>query len=109
VFIRNTFRNRTNRLAYFCIAILLLATLAQATHVCAFQVSEVGDTTQLTAAFANNSICLTCLMAQWATLVLIAISFFLVLRPQARSWFPQAQPQTFLQFFQLYVRPPPAF
>lgn len=109
MFIRDTSRTRTSRLAYVCIAILLLTTLAQATHVCAFQLSEVGDAAQLTSNSANNPICLTCLMAQWATLVLIAISFVLVLRPQSRSWFAQAQPQTFLQFFQLYVRPPPAF
>lgn len=98
-----------NGLAYLCLALLLLATTAQATHVCALQSWETDSAAQVTSGSSANAICLTCLMAQWATAVLVAISFFLALRPKSRTWFVPIETRTNTRFFQLYVRPPPAF
>ena len=97
----------TKLLASLCVALLLVATVAQVAHSCGFQSFDVQDGTQLRADSANTTLCLTCLMAQSVAAIALSIAFSSVRRRRLRISPPQIHPWSFLESFQLYVRPPP--
>jgi len=94
-------------LASLCVALLLVATVAQVAHSCGFQSFDVRDGTQLRADSVNTTLCLTCLMAQSVAAIALSIAFSSVIRRRLRISPPQIRPRSFLESFQLYVRPPP--
>lgn len=94
-----------------CIALLLVATTAQAVHVCGSPLESFSGPAQFAASdngLPGSAICLTCLMAQSA----VAALFFIFSSPRRHRTFKArpavVQPRSFLDFFHLYVRPPPA-
>jgi hypothetical protein len=100
---------RAKWLAYLGAALLLVATLAQSAHFCGFQSLDLRDGTQLRADSPNTTLCLTCLMAQSVAAIALSISISAVFRRRLRVSPLQIQPRPFLEFFRLYVRPPPIF
>jgi hypothetical protein len=97
-------------LAPLCVALLLVATVAQAAHFCGFQSFELSDDgTQLRADSPNTTLCLTCLMAQSVAAIVLPIAFSSILRRRLQVSPPQMRPRSFLSSFQLYIRPPPIF
>ena len=101
-------RRQTSRavwLTVVCMAMLLMAT-AQATHFCQFQIPKVHEGPQV--ASCGSPVCLTCLMASSATAAIMFVVFFSRLRSSKQAFPAQLQPRSFLDSFQLYVRPPPA-
>jgi hypothetical protein len=97
----------TKLLASLCVALLLVATVAQATHFCGFQSFDVRDGTQLHADSPNTTLCLTCLMAQSVAAIVLSIAFSSIFRRRLQISPPQMHSRSFLESFQLYVRPPP--
>jgi len=94
-------------LASLCVALLLVATVAQVAHSCVFQSFDVRDGTQLRADSANTTLCLTCLMAQSVAAIVVSIAFSSIFRRRLQISPPQMHPRSFLESFRLYVRPPP--
>jgi hypothetical protein len=95
-------------LASLCVALLLVATVAQVAHFCGFQSFDVRDGTQLRVDSPSTTLCLTCLMAQSVAAIVLSIAFSSFFRRCLRISPPQMYPRSFREFFQLYVRPPPA-
>src|SRR5580693_1046248 len=95
-------------LASLCAALLLVATVAQVAHSCGFQLFDVRDGTQPRVDSPNTTLCLTCLMAQSVAAIVLSIAFSSVFRRRLQISPPQRHPRSFLESFQLYVRPPPA-
>jgi hypothetical protein len=97
-------------LAPLGVALLLVATAAQAAHFCGFQSFDLPDDgTQLRADSPNTTLCLTCLMAQSVAAIMLAIAFSSIFRRRLQVSPPQMHPRPFLSSFQLYIRPPPIF
>jgi hypothetical protein len=96
-------------LVYLCVALLMITTVAQAAHFCGALSTDLNHGTQLRADSANSTLCLTCLMAQSAAALLLAITFTSVLRRRVPVSPLQIHPRALLESFQLYVRPPPIF
>jgi hypothetical protein len=96
-------------LALVCIAVLLVASTAQAAHFCGFRINDTRGAAQLRLTSPNGTLCLTCLMAQSATAMVLLVAFFSVLLSSSRASSPELRPRVFLESFQLYVRPPPAY
>lgn len=94
-------------LAPLCIALLLVASVAQAAHFCGFQSLDLGGGAQLRAESPNTTLCLTCLMAQSVAALVLSITFSSAFRRRLRISRLQIHPRPFLESFQLYVRPPP--
>ncbi|MGC1434976.1 MAG: hypothetical protein WA847_03700 [Terriglobales bacterium] len=94
-------------LACLCVALLLVATVAQVAHSCGFQSFDVREGTQLRADSANTTLCLTCLMAQSVAAIVLSIAFSSIFRRRLQISQPQMHPRSFLESFQLYVRPSP--
>ena len=106
----STRRAQTNSAAWLtvvCIAMLLAATTAQAGHFCGFPIPDANGGSQV--ASSRSAVCLICLMASSAMAAIMLVVFFPCLRGGARAWCPRVQPRPFLESFQLYVRPPPAY
>ena len=106
----NIRRRRTSwsaGLGYVCIALLLLATSIQAAHICGFRILGAPAVAQARLV-PPSAVCLTCLMAQSSAEAVIFVAFFFTLRCSVGVWPPQMRPRPFLEFFRLYVRPPPA-
>jgi len=97
------------RLALLCLALLLVATVAQAAHFCGFQSFDLRGGAQMRAESPNTTLCLTCLMAQSVAALVLSTTFSSVFRRRLRVSLLQIRPRTFLESFQLYVRPPPIF
>lgn len=95
-------------LALLCLALLLVTAVAQAAHFCGFQSLDLSGGAQVRAESPSTTLCLTCLMAQSAAIVL-SITFSSVFRRRPRASLLQIPPRPFLESFQLYVRPPPIF
>jgi hypothetical protein len=94
--------------APLCVALLLVATVAQAAHFCGSQSFSLSDDrTQLRVDSLNTTLCLTCLMAQSVAAIVLSIAFSSIFRRRLQISPPQMQPRSFLESFQLYVRPPP--
>jgi len=96
-------------LASICLALLLVATVAQAAHFCGFRSLDLRGGAQVQAESPNTTLCLTCLMAQWVAAMVLSITFSSVFRRRPRVSLLQIRPRPFLESFQLYVRPPPIF
>ncbi len=96
-------------LAPLCIALLLVATVAQAAHFCGFPSLDLRSGVQVQAESPNTTLCLTCLMAQWVAAMVLSITFSSVFRRRLCVSLLQIRPRPFLESFQLYVRPPPIF
>ena len=96
-------------LAPLCIALLLVATVAQAAHFCGFPLLDLSGGAQVRAESPGTTLCLTCLMAQSAAAILLSITFSSLFRRRPRAALLQIHPRPFLESFQLYVRPPPIF
>jgi hypothetical protein len=94
-------------IVFICVALLLLATLAQAAHFCGFRSLDLRDGTQWRADSSNTTLCLTCLMAQCVAAIVLSVAFSSVIRRRVRVAPPQINPRPFLESFYLYVRPPP--
>ena len=96
-------------LAGLCIAMLLLSTTAQAVHFC--ELSIVGElgVSQSQPASPNGAVCLICLMAHSTAAAVLLVVFSPTFRRRARASVPLVRPKLFLEAFQLYVRPPPAW
>ncbi|MGA8492718.1 MAG: hypothetical protein WB711_20010 [Terriglobales bacterium] len=94
-------------LAPLCIALLLVATVAQAAHFCGFRSFDLDDGTQLRADSPATTLCLTCLMAQSVAAIVLSITFSSVFRRRLLFSPLRMRPRSFLSSFQLYVRPPP--
>jgi hypothetical protein len=92
-----------------CVALLLVATVAQAAHFCGFQSFDLPDDRTQLRADPNTTLCLTCLMAQSVAAIALSIAFSSIFRRRLRVSPPQMHPRPFLSSFQLYVRPPPIF
>ena len=90
-----------------CVALLLLATSAQAAHLCGLLIHGTHPAAQSVSG-ASGAVCITCLMAQSSAEAEIVLVFSSNLRCSARVLPPQMQARSFLESFQLYVRPPPA-
>ena len=99
--------NGAKWLAYLSVALLLIATLAQAAHFCGFQSLDLRGGTQVRPDSANTTLCMTCLMAQSVAAIVLSIAFCTVFRRRARVSPLHMRPRPFLAAFQLYVRPPP--
>jgi hypothetical protein len=99
--------NGAKWLAYLAVALLLVATVAQAAHFCGFQSLDLHGSTQVRPDSPNTTLCMTCLMAQSVAAIVLSISFCSVFRRRARVSPLQMRPRPFLASFQLYVRPPP--
>jgi hypothetical protein len=92
------------------VALLLVATVAQAGHFCGLQSFNLSDDgTQLRADSPNTTLCLVCLMAQSVAAIVLSVAFSSIFRSRLPLSLPQVQPRTFLSSFQLHVRPPPIF
>jgi hypothetical protein len=100
---------RAKWLAYLGATLLLVATLAQSAHFCGFQSFDLRDGTQLRADSPNTTLCLTCLMAQSVAAIVLSLSISAVFRRRLRVSPLRIRPRLFLEFFRLYVRPPPTF
>jgi hypothetical protein len=97
-------------LAPLCVALLLVATVAQAGHFCGFQWFGLSDDgTQLRADSPNTTLCLTCLMVQSVAAIVLSVALSSILRRRLQVSPPQMHPRPFLSSFQLYIRPPPIF
>jgi hypothetical protein len=96
-------------LGYLSIAILLLAACAQAVHLCSLHAAQTEGAPQAYSSSSASTLCLTCLMAQTATMVAFFVVLATLLMRRPRVFGLQQQPRSFLASFQLYVRPPPAF
>jgi hypothetical protein len=94
-------------LASLFVALLLIATVAQVAHSCGFQSFDVRDGTQLRTDSPSATLCLTCLMAQSVAAIVLSIAFSSIFRRGLQISPPQMRPRSFLESFQLYVRPPP--
>ena len=97
-------------LASLCVALLLVATVAQVAHFCGFQSFDLPDgRSQLRVDSSNTRLCLACLMAQSVAAIVLSIAFSSIFRRRLHVSLPQMRPRTLLSPFQLYVRPPPIF
>jgi hypothetical protein len=96
-------------LAPLCIALLLVASVAQAAHFCAFQSLDPRGGPQVRTESPNTTLCLTCLMAQSVASLVLSIAFSSAFRRRLRVSLLQTHPRAFLMSFQLCVRPPPIF
>jgi hypothetical protein len=95
-------------LRWFCVAVLLLATTAQAVHVCSAQlVPTQNNSQQVTSSGTAPRVCLLCLMAGsiGVAIVITATAVGSTNRLLIRS--PQTKPISYSSSFALYVRPPP--
>ena len=99
--------NWVNWMGLLCVTILLVATMAQATHVCAFQFGDVQGTPQVRTGVWSSPTCLICLMATSISLVAFFVFISLGRAKVARIRCSQPRPCLFLDAFHLYVRPPP--
>jgi hypothetical protein len=98
------------RLAPLCVALLLIAMVAQGAHFCGFRSFDLpAGGSQLRADSSNTTLCLTCLMAQSVAAIVLAIAFSSIFRRRLHVSLPQMRPRAFLSPFHLYVRPPPIF
>lgn len=100
-------RARKALLVSCCLLALLSAATLQAAHICSVPLLEPSSTTQIQSNSINAGVCLTCLMAQVATSVVI----FLALTPlivSSRRLLDEARTsRASYGCFKLYVRPPP--
>jgi hypothetical protein len=87
------------------IALLLVATTAQAGHFCGFHMRNANGASQVG---SSNAGCQTCLMASSTTTAMVFLAFFPSLRRSPRVRAPESRPRPFLESFTLSVRPPPA-
>ena len=94
---------------YVSIAILLLAACAQAVHLCSLHAPQSQGAPQAYSSSSASTLCLTCLMAQTATMVAMFVVLATILMRRSRAIGFKQQPRSFLPSFQLYVRPPPAY
>lgn len=92
-----------------CLVALLMATMLQAAHFCAFLLPGARNTVQAHGASRTGSPCLICLMAQAATAALLLSNFLLVSRSCTLTCLYWEQPPVLWDSFRLYVRPPPAY
>ena len=105
---------RTRRLpawlGWFCVAVLLLATTAQAAHVCCTLLAPTQNhTQQVTSSATAPRVCLLCLMAGSISIAVAVVATVVGSSNRARIRSPQTRPDSFLGPFALYVRPPPAY
>ena len=96
-------------LAGLCIAMLLLSTTAQAVHFCELSIAGELGVSQSQPASPNGAVCLICLMAHSTAAAVLLVVFSPTFRRRARASVPLVRPKLFLEAFQLYVRPPPAW
>ena len=96
-------------LALLCLALLLVTAVAQAAHFCGFQSLDVSGGAQVRAESPSTTLCLTCLMAQSAAAIVLSVTFAYVFRRRPRASLLRIHSRSFLESFQLYVRPPPIF
>jgi hypothetical protein len=94
-------------MAWLCLAVLLMASIVQVTHLCGFSLLDTCHTPQFHAVSSSGTVCLICLMAQPATVVLLFVAFFSNLPARPRVSFRKVTPNPLLESFELYVRPPP--
>ena len=91
-----------------CLGALLLATTAQAAHFCRLRIVTPHSGSQINSASADSRLCLTCLMAQSATVTAVVAALFPGLHGSALALPAGIQSRRLLVSFDLYVRPPPA-
>jgi hypothetical protein len=96
-------------MARLSLALLLLATIVQATHLCGSGMLDANHTPQFRALSSSGPVCLICLMAQPATAAVLFVSCFSNLPVRSRVGLRGMIPRLLLESFQLYVRPPPAY
>jgi len=97
-------------LSWVCLFALLAASINQAAHLCRPQVLDGGGPAQTcTLSSASAPFCLTCLMSQPGTALVLFLAPSPVLFIQRRVCLFQARPRVFGESFPLYVRPPPAY
>jgi hypothetical protein len=105
-------RNRktvTRGLAGLCIAMLLLSTTAQAIDFCELCAAGDRGIFQSQPASPNSAACLICLLAHSTAAVVLAVVLSPTFRKRVRPSVPLVRPKLFMEAFQLYVRPPPAW
>lgn len=97
-------------LGWFCVAVLLLATAAQAVHVCSAQlVSTQNNTQQVTSSGTAPRVCLLCLMAGSIGIAVVVTATAVGSTNRLRIRCAQTKPISYLSSFALYVRPPPLY
>ena len=97
-------------LSWVCLFALVAASINQAAHLCRPQVLGGGGPARTcTLSSASASFCLTCLMSQPGTALVLFLALSPVLFIQRRVCLFQARPRVFGESFPLYVRPPPAY
>ncbi len=99
---------RGKSLPLLCIALLLAAVLVQAMHFCGPQLNSSQSGPHWRAETPNSTLCLTCLLSQSVATAVLAIVFSSIRRQPVLVSPVRMRPRSFLQSFQLYVRPPPA-
>src|SRR5438105_11382479 len=91
-----------------CVLALLIASTAQASHICSFQPSTPRGSGGAEVSAAGSVRCLTCLMAQAATLAVLFLALSLLVI--ARQFSPgECQGKAFGACLKLCVRPPPSY
>ena len=96
-------------MVWLCLALLLMATIVQATHLCGSGMLDASHTAQFRAISSGGTVCLTCLMAQPAAAAVLLVACFSNLQAKSRVSFEGVTRRPLLESFQLYVRPPPAY
>jgi len=93
-----------------CVAILVLATTAQAAHVCCSRLDgAVVTEQQVHVGTTGVRVCLFCLMASSVGILVLFISALAGSTIPFAAAPPKTTPILFIRPFSLYVRPPPAF
>jgi hypothetical protein len=100
--------DRATWLTVACIFVLLLATTVQAVHLCGQEIPTVRATSQVSTTSFSGGACLICLMAQAPVAAAPVVVFSPTSRPSQAEPLPEVRTGQLLEFFQLYVRPPPA-
>jgi len=100
--------DRATWLTVACIAVLLLATSIQAVHLCGLEIPTARATSQVSTVAFSGGACLVCLMAQSPVAAAPVVVFSPTSRASEAVPFPEVRTGQLLEFFQLYVRPPPA-
>src|SRR5712691_12250732 len=99
----------TALLSWVCLFALVAASINQAAHLCRPQVLGGGPSQTGTLSSASAPFCLTCLMSQPGTALVLFPALSPVLLIRHRVCLFQARPRVFRESFRLYVRPPPAY
>jgi len=86
---------------------VFLSTLFQAAHWCGFQPQGGEPAAESDGGSAGNSACLICLMAPSTSAIVLLVAFAVLFRSAGWVGGLQMCSAPILNFFRLYIRPPP--